>query len=192
MAARSAAVALSAEAYSVLFLHTCKHPHRAVSGLLLGQIDCDAVHVSKALPLFHSSVGLSPMLEIGLMLADEWCKQHSTPTQIVGLYQANEVTEDLELGPFAHKIAEKICLQCPTAAVLKVDGATKPTIGAVQLLSLGADGKRCDVLPTLSDAAGTLSDLERYVSKGLAHEVVDFDAHLDDPSKDWFNTGLFE
>ena len=56
------------EAYCLMFLHACKYPARAVNGLLLGTAAGDSVKVQKALPLFHSSFALSPMLETALML----------------------------------------------------------------------------------------------------------------------------
>jgi|TARA_B100000524_G_scaffold345415_1_gene243992 hypothetical protein len=42
---------------------------KAVNGLLLGTATKDAgVTVTQALPLFHSSFALAPMLEVALML----------------------------------------------------------------------------------------------------------------------------
>ena len=88
---------LSPAAYSVLYMHCLKYPHRSVNGLLLGAADGDAVRVREALPLFHSSLALAPMLEAALLLADEYCAVQKL--KIVGYYQANEVVDDLEL-PF--------------------------------------------------------------------------------------------
>jgi len=56
------------DAYCLMFLHACKYPARAVNGLLLGTAAGDSLKVQKALPLFHSSFALSPMLETALML----------------------------------------------------------------------------------------------------------------------------
>ena len=43
--------------------------------------------------------------------------------QVVGYYQANELCDDMELGPFGKTIAEKIRAQCKHATVLLVRGA---------------------------------------------------------------------
>ncbi len=59
---------ITPEAYSVLFLHACKYPHRAVNGLLIGTSEGSTVHVTKTLPLFHSHHALLPMLEAALVL----------------------------------------------------------------------------------------------------------------------------
>ena len=56
--------------------------------------------------------------------ADEHCKAESM--QIVGYYQANEMCDDLELGPFGKKIAEKIRAQCQHAAVILVGHCSSP------------------------------------------------------------------
>ncbi|KAL1498793.1 hypothetical protein AB1Y20_014100 [Prymnesium parvum] len=189
-----AVLALSHDAYCVLFLHACKHPSKAVNGLLIGTVTDGAVRVTKALPLFHSSLALAPMLETALMLADELCKQ--TGSQLVGYYQANELANDLELGPFGKRIAEKIRSRCPEAAALLLDGSSMhPTIDDLRLVALGADGKKGSAAqPTLENAeeraAKTLAKLSEYISLSLHHELVDFDAHLDDISKDWLNTAL--
>ena len=55
--------------------------------------------------------------------AEEYCKQRSSkssPFQIVGYYQANELVTDHELGPYGKKICEKIRAQSPATAVLLV------------------------------------------------------------------------
>ncbi|EOD15362.1 hypothetical protein EMIHUDRAFT_451733 [Emiliania huxleyi CCMP1516] len=172
------------EAYCLMFLHACKYPARAVNGLLLGTAAGDSVKVQKALPLFHSSFALSPMLETALMLADEHCKS-SGKLQVVGYYQANELCDDLELGPFGKKIAQKIRSVCPLAACLLIDGARmQPTAREPGLLPLDADGKRSAAALSLPDAAA-VQRLDAYLQHGGQHLLVDFDAHLDDATKDW-------
>ena len=59
---------LEHEAYCLLFMHACKYPMKAVNGLLIGTVEDGAVRASKALPMFHSSLALAPMLEAALML----------------------------------------------------------------------------------------------------------------------------
>ena len=64
----SHAASLDKDAYCTLFLHACKFPARTVNGLLLGSALGGQVKVRKALPLFHTPLGLAPMLEAALML----------------------------------------------------------------------------------------------------------------------------
>ena len=94
-----------------------------------------------------------------------------------------QVVDDMELGPFGKKIADKIRAQCSPAAVLLLDGAKmQPAVGDLRLHAIGPDGKRGSP-PTTSAAA--LARLEACIAKRLQFEVVDFDVHLDEPSKDW-------
>jgi len=181
----SSTISLSPEAFGVLFMHACKHPHRTINGLLLGSAADSAVSVSEALPLFHSSLALAPMLEAALLLADEYCQQKKV--QIVGYYQANEIVEDTDLGAFGKKIAEKVRGQCATCAVLMLDGQKMhPTPTDLRLLALGADGKRNGTTPTIApDAAAGIAKLDACLKRGVQHDLVDFDTHLDDCTKDW-------
>ena len=179
------AVELAPPAYGVLFMHCAKFPHRTCNGLLLGSADASTVTVREALPLFHSSLAVAPMLEAALLLADEYCAASNGKLRIVGYYQANEVVDDLDLGPFGKKIADKIRTQSEkgNSATLVLDGKRmQPTVGDLRLVSIGADGKRGGGVepPTIAtDAAAAIKRLETCLSKSVHHDLVDFDNHLD-------------
>jgi len=185
MAISKPAIALKADAYTVLFLHCCRYPTRSLNGLLLGSAAADgSVSVEKTLPLFHTQISLAPMLEAALLLADEYCQQNGL--QIVGYYQANELVDDLDLGPFGKRISDKIRSQVPAAAVFVVDGASMhPSATDLRLITQGADGKRGAAPFIEGDAEGCIVRLERCIANSLQHEIIDFDAHLDDPEKNW-------
>lgn len=179
-------ITLSPGSYSVLFMHACKYPTRTINGLLLGSSSGDgSVSVKETLPLFHSNIALAPMLEAALLLADEYCEANGL--DIVGYYQANELSDDLELGATGKKICEKIRANCSTCATLLIDGASmRPSLGDLRLLSLGIDGKTPAVSPTIApDAEACMKQLDASLGKGVQQELVDFDVHLDDCSKDW-------
>ncbi|KAL3904840.1 MAG: hypothetical protein SGPRY_011139 [Prymnesium sp.] len=193
---------LDHDAYCLLFLHACKFPLKAVNGLLLGEASAEGVVVSKALPLGHSSLALSPMLETALMLADELCKQGGL--QIVGYYQANEMGSDIELGPFGKRISDKIRSRCPQSATLLVlasppspmlhaegiegepgrvrsaafgsqlDGSSmRPTLEDLRLIAFGPDGKKdLSFAPKLAGGEATLAKLERYIANNLQQQVI--------------------
>ena len=59
---------VSLKAYSKIVLHCCKYPNVAVNGVVIGSIakDTQTVQVQDAIPLFHSGIGLAPMLEVSL------------------------------------------------------------------------------------------------------------------------------
>ena len=90
---------------------------------------------------------------------DSYCKD--TSQRIVGYYQANELADDTELGPFGKKIAALIRSKCPEAVCLLYQGASgPPTPDDLRFWSLGPDGKRTGPTPTLPDAPKTLPVLE--------------------------------
>ena len=106
----------------------------------------------------------------------EYCQANGK--QIVGYYQANELCDDLDLGPFGKKIVEKIRSQCASACCLMLDGAKmRPSPDDLKLLCLAADGKRYGVTPTLApNAEAAIAAVESAIGKGQQHEIVDFDA----------------
>jgi len=63
---------LSSKAYVKPLLHAAKYPHCAVNGLLLSERqkhkDSKVLRISDAVPLFHSSLTLAPMLEVALTM----------------------------------------------------------------------------------------------------------------------------
>ena len=59
---------MSLKAYSKIVLHCCKYRNVAVNGVVIGSIskETQTVQVQDAIPLFHSGIGLAPMLEVSL------------------------------------------------------------------------------------------------------------------------------
>uniref|UniRef100_A0A7S4B2E8 MPN domain-containing protein n=1 Tax=Chrysotila carterae TaxID=13221 RepID=A0A7S4B2E8_CHRCT len=146
--------------------------------------------ISRAGCCFQSYTAADPTnLNLHNPQADEFCKTEKL--QIVGYYQANELSTDMDLGPFGRKIAEKIKGQFARAVVLMVDGSkTSVSESDLCLQLLGTDGKPSNQPLTLRDASKAIAFLEQSLNRGAQQQVVDFDAHLDDPSKDWLNSGV--
>ena len=63
---------LSRKAYVKPLLHAAKYPHCAVNGLLLAERqkhrDSKILRIIDAIPLFHSSLTLAPMMEVALTM----------------------------------------------------------------------------------------------------------------------------
>ncbi|KAG0496852.1 hypothetical protein HPP92_001369 [Vanilla planifolia] len=195
-------------AYIKLVLHALKHRTSAVNGLLLGRLSEDGgggaptVQISDAVPLSHSQIGILPYLELALIQVEEHFGAEGLA--VVGYYHANERFNDTELGGAAKKIGDHIFRYFPQAALLLLDNKRlvelpkgKDRDPVVKLFtrdssrtwrSPGPEGST--QLTTKEPSANVL--LLDYISNERWNDVVDFDDHLDDISKDWLNPNLFK
>ncbi|PON40125.1 ER membrane protein complex subunit [Parasponia andersonii] len=191
-------------AYIKLVLHALKHKASAVNGVLLGRVSPtnDVVEITDSVPLFHSHIGLLPQLEISLILIEEYYAAKGV--NIVGYFHANERFDDLELGGVAKNIGDQIARYFPQAAILLLDNKrvaalekVKDRSPVMQLYAkdasknwklVGSDGGY--LLTTKEPSANVV--LSDYISTEKWQDVVDFDDHLDDISKDWLNPELFK
>ncbi|KAH9652404.1 ER membrane protein complex subunit 8/9-like [Citrus sinensis] len=196
---------LSQNAYIKLVLQARKHKTAAVNGVLLGRVSPQndaVVEIADSVPLFHSHLGLLPNLEISLIMIEEHYSAQGLG--IVGYFHANERFDDLELDSIAKNIGNHICRYFPQCAVLLLDNKKlealpkgKDRSPVMQLYIrdasknwklVGSDGG-CQLLTKEPAANAVLSD---YISSEKWQDVVDFDDHLDDISKDWLNPDLFK
>lgn len=208
---------ISQTAYVKLVLHALKHKTSAVNGILVGRlkqspasedsnsISTEAVEIIDIIPLSHSQLGLLPTLEIAITQGEEYFASKGDRLSVVGYYHANERYEDLELSSLAKKIGDHITRYCPQAAILLLDnklleelrrgGSKRPV---VQLYTrdaskvwrqAGSSGSLGVGLVFKEPTANTV--LWDYITEGREQDVVDFDDHLDDISKDWLNSNLF-
>lgn len=195
-------------AYIKLVLHALKHQSFSVNGLLLGRLleggggTALTVQISDAVPLSHSQIGILPYLELALIQVEEHFA--SEGLVVVGYYHANERHDDTELSVVAKKIGDHIFRYFPQAALLLVDNNKLESLPkgkgrdpVVQLFirdssrswrSVGSEGSA--QLTTKEPSANIV--LLDYISTKKWNELVDFDDHLDDISKDWLNPNLFK
>ncbi|KAK3008695.1 hypothetical protein RJ639_015244 [Escallonia herrerae] len=193
-------------AYIKLVLHALKHKTSAANGVLLGRLSgSDAspvVEVTDSVPLFHSQIGVLAPLEIALIMIEE--HYGAQGLSIVGYFHANERFDDAELGNIAKNIGDHIYKNLPQAALLLLDNKKlealskqKEMAPVMQLFTkdaskswklVGSDGSSRLLLKEPS-ANIVLMD---YISSGKWMDIIDFDDHLDDISKDWLNSELFK
>lgn len=196
-------------AYIKFVLHALKHRSSSVNGLLLGRLVEDGgggaapiVQISDAVPLSHSQIGMLPHLELALIQVEEHFA--SDGLGVVGYYHANERHDDTELSGAAKKIGDHIFRYFPQAAVLLLDSKKleglpkgKGRDPVVQLFT--RDSSRSWRSPvsggstqlTIKEPSANIVLLD-FISTEKWNEVVDFDDHLDDISKDWLNLNLFK
>ncbi|KAK6154486.1 hypothetical protein DH2020_008734 [Rehmannia glutinosa] len=190
-------------AYLKLVLHALKHRTSAVNGVLLGRSSADGatVEIVDSVPLFHSQIGLLPPLEIALIMIEEYYGEKGL--SIVGYFHANERYDDFELASVAKNIGDHITRYFPQAALLLLDNKRledlpkgKDRSPVMQLYTKDASNwkllgsKGSNQLTVKEPSANTV--LLDYISSGKWKDIVDFDDHLDDISKDWLNSELFE
>jgi hypothetical protein len=191
-------------AYIKLVLHAINHKSSAVNGVLLGRLTgSDAksvVEITESVPLFHSQLGVLPPLEIALMMIEEYYS--SQGLSIVGYFHANERFDDVELGGVAKNIGDHVFRYFPQAAVLLLDNKK------LQAISSGKDRTPVMQLYTrdtsktwkLSEGSSSLTTKEPsanivlldYITSEKWKDIIDFDDHLDDISKDWKNSDIFK
>ncbi|XP_059662370.1 ER membrane protein complex subunit 8/9 homolog [Cornus florida] len=194
---------ISQNAYIKLVLHALKHTTSAVNGVLLGRVSgggtSPVLEITDSVPLFHSQIGLLPPLEIALIQIEDYYGAQGL--NIVGYYHANERFDDFELNNVAKNIGDHIYRYFPQAAVLLLDNKklealpkSKERSPVMQLYTrngswklVGSDGSS---RLTIKEPSGNIVLLD-YMSSEKWHNIIDFDDHLNDISKDWLNPELF-
>lgn len=193
------------EAYIKLVLHALKHRTSAVNGALVGRISGagDVVEISDAVPLCHSHIGLLPPLEIALIQIEEFYGAQGLG--VVGYFHANERFDDHELSNVAKNIGDHMHRYFQQAALLLLDNKKlealpkgKDMSPVMQLYTRGDSSKSWKIVNPDSSSRLSLKEpsanvvLLDYISSQKWLQIVDFDDHLDDISKDWMNSDLFK
>nr|CAG4652121.1 EOG090X0C9C [Triops cancriformis] len=185
-------VELSLLAYSKIILHAAKFPHCAVNGVLLAKKeDKESLKYVDVVPLLHSSLTLSPMMEIGLMQVEQFCKSHNLV--IGGYYHANESFQESSLDFVAQRVAEKVAEQFVDACLLMVDNKSicldmlSPGIHVFQHSEGKWKPKEKNNVTFESGQKKALRLVAALLQQKSYEDLVDFDSHLNDQSKDWTN-----
>ncbi|EPS72186.1 hypothetical protein M569_02573 [Genlisea aurea] len=193
---------INQKAYIKLILHALKHRTSVVNGVLLGRYADGEVDIVDSVPLFHSQIGLLPPLEIALIMIEEYYSEKGLG--IVGYFHANERYDDCELASVAKNIGDHITKYFPEAAILLLDNRKLESLSKVKDRSpvmqlytkdassswklVGSDGSN---QLALKEPSANLVLLD-YIASGKWKSIIDFDDHLDDISKDWLNSQIFD
>ncbi|GFZ07354.1 uncharacterized protein family [Actinidia rufa] len=186
-------------AYIKLVLHALKHKTAAVNGVLLGRLSGgDAVEIADAVPSFHSHLGLLPSPRDRPSSEEYYGAQGM---YIVGYFHANERFNDFELSNVARNIGDHVHRYFPQAALILVEtGSFTKGEGQEPVMQLYTKDSSKSWKLVGSDGGSRFSTKEPsanvvlwdYISTQKWQDVVDFDDHLDDISKDWLNPELFK
>ncbi|XP_057523128.1 ER membrane protein complex subunit 8/9 homolog [Amaranthus tricolor] len=187
-------------AYIKSVLHALKYKASSVNGILVGRFDASKgiVQISDAIPLSHSNIGLLPSLEIALMQIEE--HYASQDLSLVGYFHANERSNDYDLGNVAKNIGDHLCRYFPQTGILLLDNRKLESLPKVKDRSpvmqlYSRDGSKWKLEESnrlvIKEPAANLI-LQDYISTQQWEDIVDFDEHLDDVSKDWLNAEFFK
>ncbi|XP_014277160.1 ER membrane protein complex subunit 8 [Halyomorpha halys] len=193
-------IRLTPRAYCKLVLHAAKYPHCSVNGLLLAETSKlkdskknKGLTITDVVPLFHICLHLSPMAEVALTQVDT--VGASKGFTIAGYYTANETLDDMSIEKPATRIADKIAESFNQACLVVVDNRRltlimdEPAIKVMQMVEgkwKPVDTSNVILEENCLDAVSTL------LQKRAFNDLIDFDNHLDDLSKDWRNPELNE
>ncbi|KAF7468738.1 ER membrane protein complex subunit 9 isoform X2 [Marmota monax] len=179
-------VEISARAYVKMCLHAARYPHAAVNGLLLAPTPRagECLCLTDCVPLFHSHLALSVMLEVALNQVDVWGTQAGLV--VAGYYHANAALDDQSPGPLALKIAGRIAEFFPDAVLIM------PRVPPVIVLeNQGLRWVPKDKNLVMWRDWEESRQMVGALLEGRAHQhLVDFDCHLDDIRQDWTNQQL--
>lgn len=190
-------ISVSTRAYCKLILHAAKYPHRAVNGVLLAEKnkgkEPKSVKFVDAIPLFHLTLGLAPMLEVALTQIDAYCRTQNLV--VGGYYQGNENIFDRGPNLIAQKIADKIHEYFSDACLFMIENdqlgidCVEEALSVYQHTESGWTCKK-DQSNLLEKTA--LEITSTSLQSKLYRELNDFDNHLDDIELDWRNPFINE
>merc|ERR1711976_80603 len=190
---------VSARAYCKMLLHAAKYPHCAVNGLLLAERpkakESKSIRFVDAVPLFHLSLSLAPMMEVALIQVEEFCKSHNLI--IGGYYHANELHDESSPKIIANRIATKIhenSASIMDACLFMIDNSKMSVECPKEAYQIykynGTDWKPKEFKDTLEE--GALEAASSLLHSKSHTDLVDFDNHLDDITLDWSNPDINE
>uniref|UniRef100_A0A8D0B8S8 ER membrane protein complex subunit 9 n=1 Tax=Salvator merianae TaxID=96440 RepID=A0A8D0B8S8_SALMN len=192
-------VEISPRAYIKMCLHAARYPYAAVNGLLLAQRpqkgteQPECLCVTDCIPLFHTNLSLTVMLEVALNQVDIWSSE--SDLLLAGYYQANSGIDDKSLPLLAQKTAGHIAEVYDAAVLIMLDNhkfTTNPRVPPITVL----EQKDREWVPKDKNLVmWTDWETSRHICQSLLEakaysQLVDFDAHLDDIREDWTNQQL--
>eukprot|EP00039_Didymoeca_costata_P002034 m.57146 g.57146 ORF g.57146 m.57146 type:complete len:223 (+) comp11083_c0_seq1:236-904(+) len=205
-------VILPAAVYAKVILHACKHPTTALNGVLIGRVEKEEFQVTDCVPLFHSTLNLSPMLEVALLQLEQHYKK--TDHKIIGYYQANESVARNSLDSTALAISEKLKKQTGNCVILLVNNSMlqKNIIAKEYVLKTyfpdskmengwalkpfnpvtGSDAPEENPVALQPNPPAAFKATSSLIQKKEYENLIDFEEHLEDVKLDWLNVKLGE
>jgi len=181
-------------AHLKILLHCAKHPWADVNGALIGRrSESGKLKVTDAIPFFHT-VTMVPMLEVGMMLVEEFCKSDQTPegTEVVGWYHSSaRMNADLNSTP-ATRIANGIHKNGkPDACLIMIRSSSLADEMNSELEIMTKSGSSWSIKGVKSETElKNTKDFTILLKMEKQNIISDMDDWLMDTKRDWRNQGL--
>ncbi|KAH8862807.1 ER membrane protein complex subunit 9 [Schistosoma japonicum] len=184
----TAAVHISELPFLKMILHAAKHPECSVNGLLLSDQTLDSkIIITDYIPLFHSVLNLTPMLETALYHVDSYCTAKGL--RICGYFQANEHVNSSMPTNIALKIGEKLAEKCGAICILGFKNDALYRLNGNYFTALcKSECKWNETKYTFTPNVN--KKLEEILHSKVYRQIVDFDDHLNDVNCDFLNLEL--
>ncbi|KAG0141458.1 hypothetical protein CROQUDRAFT_68260 [Cronartium quercuum f. sp. fusiforme G11] len=176
---------LSNKSATKSILHATKYSHSTVIGLLLGNLDEETktISISDVIPLIHHWSDLSPILEAGLNIANEYAV--SIGLIIVGTYIAKERIDDTSLDFVSKSINQSISFDQPIALV--IDNNKLKNQNQNPFLSFVFSESNWIPIQFSYNPSPPFNEMHQ-----LCNSISDFDDHLNDIGLDWLVNPLIK
>lgn len=184
-------IRVSSAACAEAVMHAVKRSPCDVLGFLIGSHSGEGAaakfDISAVVPVLHSNP-TAPVLEMAARVVSQWCQEHHPSETIVGIYFANERSDDDSVKPQVAKVAASIHAKIGAAAMLQI---LNRTLGRSACVFKGfhrtATGQTEAAVEYLDNEAA----LEEMFGKAFAQQwqsrIQDFEDFLDTPSADFTN-----
>jgi ER membrane protein complex subunit 8/9 len=202
-----------------IVLHAAKYPTSAVNGVMLGSALDDiagsppsspqtgsgpTVQIVDVVPISHNYVNLALHLENALPQIEEYLRDQQNGMKIVGYYQCNENIVDLDLSHSSRRVGDKLEALYQQSVVVVLDN---PLLGksfngsnvpSLQLFHKYGGKGWTRMPPTnlggnfVCPMTGIADLLTMYFNESRHEHLIDYEDHMEDIKKDWFNKGLLD
>ncbi|WVQ80174.1 hypothetical protein IAT38_002279 [Cryptococcus sp. DSM 104549] len=202
MASSAFTYTLTPLSYSLPILHAAAHPSSTVLGVFLSSspVSSTSISIEDALPLLHVYTALSPMMEAGLSLAEEYAKGKGM--RVVGLYVAREDEGGLGrvgervLGVLREKFAGSFGLSLDNDRLAAGQPAYIPYLSVspspnAQYQPVPSTSPETLPAPFILLGTSLPSATLKVIREHKVHrDLRDFDDHLEDSTQDWLENAV--
>lgn len=206
----------SSEAYTKAILHCLKYPTQPVSGLLVGKrIGSGAstsIFVADAVPVTHTQIATSPSPVLEIVLLQVLAVARTKGQSVVGVYVANEIADDVSISDHTLRVLRHVAEKAgsPPIALWMIRGtdvdsqtdvAVSQTVyptpnpglsngDSVPLKFARWNSDTCSTVDIATTAA--LAQVVAATDSTLFAKLNDFEDHLENVAKDYFNETLLQ